>query len=208
MCFAGNSKFGKIGTRIALIPVGPFRHRYHLATYYPHGFTAPDACVCKEGLVRGNFVYIGSNVLIFRQVDAGKVVIGDRVHLNDSVRFEAGAGGGIEIGEGTHIQPECQFSAYVGNITVGKNVQIAPRCAFYPYDHGISPDKSIMDQPLLTRGGILVKDEAWIGYGVIILDNVRIGVGAVVGAGSVVKEDIPDFAISAGIPAKIIKMRE
>ncbi len=91
---------------------------------------------------------------------------------------------------------------------MGRNVQIAPRCAFYPYDHGISRAKSMMEQPLISRGGIVVKDEAWIGYGAIILDGVTIGDGAVVGAGSVVKDYIPDYAIAAGIPAKVIKTRD
>ncbi len=66
----------------------------------------------------------------------------------------------------------------------------------------------MMDQPLVSRGGITVGDGAWIGYGAIILDGVTIGSGAVIGAGSVVKRDIPDYAIAAGTPAKVIKMRE
>jgi acetyltransferase-like isoleucine patch superfamily enzyme len=208
MKFGGCTVVGRIATRLALIPVEPFRHRYRLATLYHHGFTAPDAMICKTGFVRGKFVYIGSRVIFFRQRDGGEIIIGNEVYLNDAIRFETGSGGGIEIGDGTHIQTECQFSAYTGNIKVGKNVQIAPRCAFYPYDHGISLEKSMMEQPIVSKGGIKVKEGALLGYGVIVLDGVTIGEGAVVGAGSVVKDDIPDYAISAGIPAKIIKMRE
>jgi len=208
MRFGGFGAFGKIATKLSLIPVEPFRHRYPLATLYHHGFTAPDAMICKTGLVRGKYVYIGSRVTLFRQEDGGEIIIGDRVYLNDSIRFETGFGGSIEIGDGTHIQPECQFSAYAGKIKIGKNVQIAPRCAFYPYNHGISLEKSMMEQPIVSKGGIMVMDEAWLGYGVIVLDGVTIGEGAVIGAGSVVKDDIPDYAISVGVPAKIIKMRE
>jgi acetyltransferase-like isoleucine patch superfamily enzyme len=193
---------------LALIPVEPFRHRYPLAALYPHGFTSPDAAICKNSLKRGNYVYIGSRVILFRKDNGGNIILGDKVHLNDGNCIETGAGGSVEIGEGTYVQPECQFSAYAGSIKVGKRVQIAPRCAFYPYDHAMSRAKSMMDQPLVSKGGIVVKDEAWLGYGVVVLDNVTIGVGAVVGAGSVVKDDIPDYAIAAGIPAKVIKMRE
>lgn len=187
--------------------VGNFRHRYRL-TIYPHGFTAPDADICKTGLVRGKFVYIGSRVIFFRQEDGGEIRLGNGVYLNDAIRFETGFGGSIEIGAGTHIQPECQFSAYTGNIKVGKNVQIAPRCAFYPYNHGIAREKSMMEQPLVSEGGINVMNEAWLGYGVIVLDGVTIGQGAVVGAGAVVKDDIPDYAIAVGMPAKVVRMRE
>ena len=87
-------------------------------------------------------------------------------------------------------------------------MQIAPFCAFYPYNHLFNPGHSIKDQALTTKGGIAIDDDAWIGVGAIILDGVRIGKGAVVGAGSVVTHDIPDEAIVFGVPAQIKKMRK
>jgi acetyltransferase-like isoleucine patch superfamily enzyme len=65
----------------------------------------------------------------------------------------------------------------------------------------------IGQQPLTTKGDIRVGDNAWIGFGVIILSGVRIGKNAVVGAGSTVTHDIPDNAIAVGNPARVIKMR-
>lgn len=207
MQFGRTDFVGRLATRLALIPVAPFRHRYPLATYYRHGFTAPDAMLCKGGLVRGDHVFIGSGVTLFRQANGGDIMIGNRVYLNDGIRIETGFGGSVAIGDDTRVQPECQFSAYAGSIKVGSRVQIAPRCAFYPYDHGMSRAKSMMDQSVVSQGGIVIEDEAWLGYGAIILDNVSIGTGAVIGAGSVVKDHIPDYAIAAGVPAKVIKMR-
>ena len=58
-----------------------------------------------------------------------------------------------------------------------------------------------------TKGGIVIEDDVWLGFGVIVLDGVRIGKGAVIGAGAVVTKDIPEGAIAAGIPARVIKMR-
>jgi acetyltransferase-like isoleucine patch superfamily enzyme len=84
---------------------------------------------------------------------------------------------------------------------------MAPCCAFYPYDHSMLPVKPIREQPLKTRGGIIIEDEAWLGFGVIVLDGVRIGQGAVIGAGSIVTKNIPDGSIAAGNPACVIKMR-
>jgi acetyltransferase-like isoleucine patch superfamily enzyme len=118
-----------------------------------------------------------------------------------------GSGGSIEIGGHSHIQPRCQFSAYVSPIRIGKNVEIAPNCAFYPYDHGIDSEMLISQQPLRTKGGISIGDGAWLGFGVIVLDGVSIGKGAVVAAGSVVLNDIPDGAVAFGVPARVIKMR-
>ena len=56
-----------------------------------------------------------------------------------------------------------------------------------------------------VHGYIEIDDDAWLGTGVIILPNVKIGRGAVVGAGSVVTKDVPDFTVVVGVPAKAIK---
>ncbi len=62
-------------------------------------------------------------------------------------------------------------------------------------------------QALMSKGGIHIEDDVWLGYGVIVLDGVHIGKGAVIGAGSVVKQDVPAGAIAAGVPARVIKTR-
>ena len=92
-------------------------------------------------------------------------------------------------------------------VRIGEGCEIAPQCAFYPYDHGMRADQPIQAQPLSSNGGIVIDDGAWLGFGVIVLDGVRIGKGAVVAAGAVVKSDVPDFAIAAGVPAKVVGQR-
>jgi acetyltransferase-like isoleucine patch superfamily enzyme len=59
-----------------------------------------------------------------------------------------------------------------------------------------------------TSKPILIGRDVWIGRGSCILPGVTIGEGAVIGANSVVTGDISDFAIAAGAPAKVIKMRQ
>ena len=86
-------------------------------------------------------------------------------------------------------------------------VQRAYQREYGPSDHGFDPGDLIMRQPLQTKGGIVVGDDAWLGFGVIVLSCVRIGKGAVIGAGSVVTHDVPDGAIAVGVPAQVIKMR-
>ena len=53
----------------------------------------------------------------------------------------------------------------------------------------------------------MIDDDAWLGYGVIVLDGVKIGKGAVIGAGSVVTRDVPDETIAVGVPARVVKRR-
>jgi acetyltransferase-like isoleucine patch superfamily enzyme len=97
--------------------------------------------------------------------------------------------------------------AIVGSLVIGKRVEIAPRCAFYPYNHGTKLEENIRSQPVHTKGGIRIGDDAWLGYGVTVLDGVSIGKGAVIGAGSVVTKNVPDNAIAHGVPARIVAMR-
>lgn len=59
----------------------------------------------------------------------------------------------------------------------------------------------------LSKGSIIVEDDVWIGYGAIIFSGVKIGQGAIIGAGSIVTKDVPPYAIVGGNPAKIIKYR-
>lgn len=58
-----------------------------------------------------------------------------------------------------------------------------------------------------SKGSIIVEDDVWIGYGTTIFSGVKIGQGAVIGAGSIVTKDVPPYAIVAGNPAKILKYR-
>jgi acetyltransferase-like isoleucine patch superfamily enzyme len=207
MRFAGLGYFGRIATYLATWSVPPYKERRRLARYNSKGYIAPSATIHHANLTLGANVFIGDRVTIFQVKNSGSVELGDRVRLHNDTCIETGDGGSLKIGPNTHIQPRCQLSAYKGAIQIGSGVQIAPNCAFYPYDHGIAPSQLIKDQPLQTKGGIIVDDDAWLGFGVIVLDGVRIGKGAVVGAGAVVTHDIPDGAIAAGVPARVINMR-
>ncbi|KAI9133931.1 DapH/DapD/GlmU-related protein [Acaryochloris sp. CCMEE 5410] len=61
---------------------------------------------------------------------------------------------------------------------------------------------------MYTRGPVIIEDDVWLGAGTTVLDGVKIGKGCIVGAGAVVTKDLPAYAIAAGVPAKVIKMRE
>lgn len=68
-------------------------------------------------------------------------------------------------------------------------------------------NKIILDDGFCRFSPITVGHDVWIGAGVIVLNGVKIGNGVIVAAGAVVTKDIPDYAIVAGVPAKIIKYR-
>lgn len=205
--YAGLSRSGRIATRLATWFVPPYYGRCHLARLNRKGYIAPNAIIHHDELSLGDNIFIGDRVVIYKDINGGPVAIGKNVHIHGDTFIQTGFGGSVEIGHDTHIQPKCQFSAYLSKIRIGCHVQIAPNCAFYPYNHCVEKGKLISRQPLKTKGGIIIEDDAWLGFGVIVLDGVRIGKGAVVGAGSVVTHDVPDEAIVAGVPARLIKTR-
>ncbi len=207
MRFSGLSTFGRFATRLATWFAPPYYARCYLSHFTPKGYISPSATIYHGNLKLGKNIFIGDRVTVFQDNDGGSVDIGERSHIHVDTFIETGAGGSVKIGTNTHIQPRCQLSAYKGDIIIGCGVQIAPNCAFYPYNHSFVPHTLIMEQPLITKGNIIIEDDVWLGFGVIVLDGVRIGKGSVIGAGAVVTHDIPAGSVAAGIPAKVLRTR-
>lgn len=204
---AGTTTMGRIAAWLACRHLAPFHSAAYLADLRPQGFIAPDARVSHPDLRLGRNVYLGSRVVIFATQKGGPVTLDDKVQIYGNTLIETGMDGTIHIGEHTHIQPDCHIHACIEAIRIGKKVEIAPGCALYCYGHGVEPGMPIMDQPLVSRGGIAIGDGAWLGHNVTVLQNVSIGEGAVIAAGAVVTRDVPPNALAGGIPAKFIKYR-
>lgn len=187
---------------------GTYKERRFLAGLWPWPYISPRAQCRLRGRVRfGRDVFIDDGCVVYLENEASTLVFGDRVSLYRGTIIHQGGQAEVAIGSDTHIQNDVQITAF-GNVRIGSNVQIAPRCALYPYDHRFDDlSKPIREQPLRTAGGIVIEDDAWLGVGVIVLDGVTIGRGAVIGAGSVVTRSIPALAIAAGNPARIIGSR-
>jgi acetyltransferase-like isoleucine patch superfamily enzyme len=207
MRHAGLSRWGRLATRLAAWWAPPYYARDYLARLSIRGYVSPSATIYHRDVRLGFHVFIDDGVLIYQDQGGGAIALEDGVHLYRDTCIQTGRGGSVAIGADTHVQPRCQFSAYKSRIEIGRGVAIAPNCAFYPYDHGTAAGIRIEDQPLETKGDIIIGDDAWLGTGVIVLSGVRIGKGAVVGAGSVVTADVPDDTIAVGVPARVVKKR-
>ena len=89
-----------------------------------------------------------------------------------------------------------------GGITIEDDVQIAGNVSLLTNNH------DPYDRMVLPCKPILIKKGAWIGANVVVLRGISIGKHAIVGAGSVVTKDVPDYAVVVGNPAKVVKMLE
>lgn len=185
-----------------------YKARCYLAKKGSVGYISPSAVIEHNRLRLTRDVYIGDRITIYQSGDDGRVILNEGVHLYSDIIIETGQGGNIIIDEGTHVQPRCSISAYKGSVKIGKRVEIAPNCAFYPYNHQIHPGELIRNQPLVSKGDIIIEDDVWLGFGCIVLEDVHIGSGAVIGAGAVVTKNIPSESIAVGRPALVIGRRD
>jgi acetyltransferase-like isoleucine patch superfamily enzyme len=207
MRFAGLSPAGRFAIRVAAIFSPPYMARDYLAWIGPNSYIDPQAVIHHGDLQIDSHVFVADRVILYQAENGGRITLSERVNILRDCVLETGQGGTIVVGVDTYLHPRCQVMAYKGNITIGSHVAVAPNCAFYAYNHGNELGQLIKKQPMETRGGIKIGDGAWLGFGVIVLDGVTIGSGAIIGAGSVVTHDVPENAIAAGNPARIISMR-
>jgi len=136
----------------------------------------------------------------------GRLEFGRFVWIGDGTKIRCHEGV-VEIGEKTVMGQECTISAYQ-RVRIGEQCVIADRAMFIDFDHGVvEVDRPIRVQGIYKRD-VEVGSNVWIGYGACILRGVSVGDNSIVGTNSVVTKDVPANAVVAGIPARIIRMRE
>lgn len=172
------------------------------------------AFLSNEELKALGFKYLGRNVKISEKAsiyNPGKISIGDNTRIDDFCILSAGSGG-IDIGRYVHIA--C-FASLIGRekITLEDFSGIAARGSVYSSCDDFSSG-NFMTNPTVPEeytnvrhAPVVIKKHGGVGAGTIVLPGVTIGVGAIVGALSLVMKDIEEFTLSIGIPAKKIKNR-
>jgi acetyltransferase-like isoleucine patch superfamily enzyme len=136
----------------------------------------------------------------------GRVEFGPFVWLGHGTKIRCHEGV-VEIGAKTVLGQECTISAYE-RVRIGEQCVIADRAMFIDFDHGVvEVERPIRQQGIYTRA-VEVGSNVWIGYGACILRGVRVGDNSIVGTNSVVTKDVPANAVVAGVPARIVRMRE
>ena len=163
---------------------------------HPHKITLGANCVIddnvvldakgekNDGLRLGDNVYIGRNTILSCKE------------------------GSIEVGDYANISANCSLLSET-EISLGRYCFLAGHCYLVAGGNHSFDDVSrpIMFQPSVSKGGIRVGDDVWLGAGVIVLDGATIGQGTVVGAGAVVTESLPEFSVAVGSPARVVRDR-
>jgi len=147
-------------------------------------------------------VYIGKNV---------KVVGGKGIRLSSEVCIRPYVslwcnGGEIEIGRGTEIGERCRISI-VNSLIIGEDTLISPNVYITDCDHAYEEiSVPIMKQGIVNSNyRVRIEKHVYVGINVVIVGNITIGQGSVIGANSVVTRSIPEYCVAVGAPAQIIK---
>lgn len=159
----------------------------------------------------------------------GNIRCGERLLVDDLVVLDAkGEGSAIELGHQILISRGCilscnrariRFGDYVSvgpfcyfgsrsELRVGSNVSVGPGTMVLAGGHALDdPDMPAIRQERVSRG-ILIEDGVWLGAGTTVLDGAVIGRNSVIGAGAVVKGEIPPDSVAGGIPARVLYGRK
>ena len=139
-----------------------------------------------------------------------KIIVGDGAVIDAFVKIKpAGGKGDVVVGPGSYINSGCVL--YTGHgIKIGANVLIAANCTLAPTNHEIRDRTRLIREQGFSpsRGGIVIEDDVWIGANSVILDGAVLRRGSVVGAGSVVRHELPEYSINVGVPARTIAWRK
>ena len=115
--------------------------------------------------------------------------------------------GEVSIGAKTVMGQDCTISAFQ-HISIGRECILADRVMLIDFDHGVTE----VDRPIRLQGiykrDVRVGHNVWIGYGACVLRGVKVGDNSVIGTGAVLTKEVPENAVVAGVPARVIRMRD
>ena len=156
---------------------------------------------------------------LFRQRNIAKIAKDVVFKINGSIEIDKTAeikegcvlqnGPGEQIVIGKYVQLNPYTIIYGGNVIIKDNCMIAPHVVITTANHDFhQTQKPMRFAGIVDSSDLVVEDDVWIGANASIIAGVtRIGRGAIIGANSVVNKHVPDYAIVAGVPAKIIGYR-
>jgi len=166
-------------------------------------------------LTSGSFASFGAKSVIqppVRLTGERRIAIGARVFVGAGswlqVLESEDEHVALEMGDGTSIAGNCVVSA-ARSVRIGDRVLIARGVYISDHSHAFEDTgRAVLDQGVTRVEPVEICDGAWLGENVVIGPGVRVGRGAVIGANSVVLDDVPDHSVAVGTPAKIIRRLE
>jgi len=137
------------------------------------------------------------------------IVLGDDVMLSVNVMISC-KNGCVTVGDNTGLSAHTIIHATNDcPVSIGRDGIIGPQCylAGGGNYHSDRTDVPIREQGIQNDGGVTLADDVWLGARTTVLGGVTMHRGSIAGAGAVVSRDVPQYAICAGVPARVIRQR-
>lgn len=135
------------------------------------------------------------------------ISLGDGCRIGRSC-FLTATNGRLILADAVAVSPLVTIGADQGEIQIGSHAAIGPGTVIRAANHCFASQ----EQPIMTQGHspgrIIIEEDVWIGANCVITPDVRIGRGAIVGAGAVVTRNVAPFSIVGGVPARDIGRRK
>ncbi len=160
----------------------------------------------RQGITLAEGVRIGRDVTLRCDDSASRITIGTNTVIKQFALLMTYPGGFIELGRNCSINPFCVLYGH-GGLRIGDNVRMAAHCIIVPAEHRFDESDSLITDQGLSKAGVRIGSDVWLGAGTIVLDGCEIGDGCVIGAGSVVTRSISPYSVVVGSPAREIRKR-
>jgi acetyltransferase-like isoleucine patch superfamily enzyme len=135
----------------------------------------------------------------------GRLEVGAHTLFEPHVWITISDEGRVRIGEGSFLNIGVMVAA-VELVEIGEHCMFANGCFITDGNHRFDdPDKPVPWQGFTSKGPTRVGDNVWCGANVVITSGVTVGERSVIGANSVVTQDLPPLSIAAGVPAKVLR---
>ena len=143
-----------------------------------------------------------------RFFDLKNIEIGEDVAFIGGVQVRAGVDGSVRVGSRVAVNIGTIIDASCGSVEIGNDCIIGPNVIIRASNHAFSRTDVPIQRQGHSVGRIAIEEDVWIAAGAIILPNVILGRGCIVGAGAVVVRDVPAGMIVGGVPARQIGKRD
>ncbi|WP_051289260.1 CatB-related O-acetyltransferase [Chryseobacterium daeguense] len=175
-------------------------------------------CNFNVSMSHNVFFYLIKNK--FKDIELRDAILGTGISFSNGVRLfnKPEIFGKVKIGKYTSINgPATRICGEISDVVIGAYCSIASSVVIQEFYHNYNMvttyniNSNIIGEPLenekISKGPIIIEDDVWIGSNSVILSGVKIGRGAIIGAGSVITKDVEAYSIVAGNPAKLLRKR-
>lgn len=156
-------------------------------------------------VVLHGLVFLGRGVEISAREGFGRLEIGRFVHIGDRTRIRCHEGS-LRIGDKTILGCDNTVNAHL-DIEIGASSLFSDWIYVCDFDHRTADIHTPIKDQGIVKTPVRIGPDTWVGTKVTVLRGSRVGRGAVLGAHTVVRGDVPDFAVAVGAPARVVRDR-